>query len=105
MRETPPRRQNDRSNPAHNCIRVSILISPERQSDGGYIFGLGQTTYLMFKVQTRDFKWVVHRRYSDFIWLRNNLARLYPHYLIPPIPKKNKHKKNMTDLNRRMQIL
>jgi len=32
--------------------------------------------------------WMVHRRYSDFDWLRTILCKFFPRILIPPIPGK-----------------
>ena len=32
--------------------------------------------------------WLVNRRYSDFDWLRNTLKKLFPRYVIPPLPVK-----------------
>ena len=30
----------------------------------------------------------VHRRFSDFVWLRNTLAVRYPGVFVPPLPPK-----------------
>ena len=32
--------------------------------------------------------WTVHRRYSDFIWLRNILCKIFIGQVVPPIPNK-----------------
>lgn len=42
----------------------------------------------MYKIVTNPFKWEVSRRFNEFYTLRDTLIKLYPAYLIPPIPKK-----------------
>ena len=39
-------------------------------------------------MSTVQFKWIVNRRYSDFIWLRDCLKNLFPSDIIPMLPKK-----------------
>ena len=47
-------------------------------------------SYFTFIVRTLPLNFNVHRRYSDFEWLRQVLLKLYSANVIPPIPKKNK---------------
>ena len=47
-------------------------------------------SYFTFIVRTLPLNFNVHRRYSDFEWLRQVLLKLYSSNVIPPIPKKNK---------------
>ena len=35
------------------------------------------------------FNWNVKRHNSDFLWLRNILAKMYPGIALPPLPEKN----------------
>ncbi len=50
--------------------------------------GLFSSAYGAFKIETRPLAWAVWRRFSDFLWLRQILAKSYPSRLLPPIPKK-----------------
>ena len=46
------------------------------------------TSYVLYDVSTPQFNWIVNRRYSDFIWLRDCLKTLFPGDMIPLLPKK-----------------
>lgn len=53
-------------------------------------------TFISFRVSTKtcriDFEsteFVVRRRYSDFIWLRQGLVATYPFHIIPPLPERH----------------
>ena len=59
--------------------------SPQRKTIGGF-FGIGATSFLEFEVKTLETGWVVGRRYSDFVWLRAFLRKMYPTHIVPPIP-------------------
>ena len=47
-----------------------------------------QQNYTCYEVYTDLPLWKVYRRYSDFIWLRETLMKLYPGIYCPPIPEK-----------------
>ena len=47
-----------------------------------------QQNYTCYEVYTDLTLWKVNRRYSDFIWLRDTLMKLYPGIYCPPIPEK-----------------
>ena len=49
--------------------------------------------------------WVVGRRYSDFVWLRNYLRARYPTQIVPPIPEKKAAKRTKRHVEKRMRIL
>jgi hypothetical protein len=49
---------------------------------------LFSTSYILYDVSTIQFKWMVNRRYSDFIWLRDCLKNLFPADILPILPKK-----------------
>lgn len=49
---------------------------------------LFSTSYILYDISTPQLGWVVSRRYSDFIWLRECLQKLFPVSIIPQIPKK-----------------
>jgi hypothetical protein len=86
---------------ANPKIEVS---DPQRKTAGG-LFGIGAISFLLFKINTYDYKWEVRRRYSDFQWLRAVISKLFPTYIIPPIPKKNAKKRTQRDIEKRMRIL
>lgn len=48
--------------------------------------GDGMKAYVSYKVQSVDM--FVVRRYSDFVWLRDQLEKEFVGYLIPPLPEK-----------------
>ena len=49
---------------------------------------LFSTNYVLYDVSTPQFNWMVNRRYSDFIWLRDCLKSLFPADILPLLPKK-----------------
>ena len=49
---------------------------------------LFSTNYVLYDVSTIKFNWIVNRRYSDFIWLRDCLKSLFPGDILPILPKK-----------------
>jgi len=66
--------------------KLKITVSnPEKKTEGFF-----SKTYVTYKISTMPASFVVHRRYTDFTWLRNTLLNLFPYNSIPPIPKKNK---------------
>uniref|UniRef100_A0A7S2WCE5 PX domain-containing protein n=1 Tax=Mucochytrium quahogii TaxID=96639 RepID=A0A7S2WCE5_9STRA len=55
----------------------------------------GMNAYVTYKVTTKtdlerfdSSHFYVHRRYSDFVWLQEQLAEAYPGLIIPPLPEK-----------------
>lgn len=46
------------------------------------------TKFVVYPVMTKVFGWKVERRFSDFIWLREHLLRVFPGVLVPPLPDK-----------------
>ena len=62
---------------------TSIIKNPQEVSRG-----LFESKYIQYEIYTEQFNWLVHRRYSDFIWLRECLRMLYPAELVPILPKK-----------------
>lgn len=50
--------------------------------------GLLSSNYVAYFVYTKPMNWFVRRRFSDFIWLREVLAKLFPSYCLPPQPPK-----------------
>lgn len=46
--------------------------------------GLLSSTHAIYEVQTHPFNWRVHRRESDFIWLKTVLQNAHPGYFVLP---------------------
>ena len=67
-----------------NDITILVNISNPHQINNS----LFSTNYILYDVSTIQFNWVVNRRYSDFIWLRDCLQSLFPGDMIPLLPKK-----------------
>ena len=67
-----------------NNIEVKAIISnPRKVSDS-----LVKNSYLLYDITTQKLNWLVNRRYSDFVWLRETLCSLFPSTFIPQLPKK-----------------
>ena len=70
-----------------NDKEIKIEIKNPRSIEGGFF----TQNYILYDIETTidiNLKWVVQRRYSDFIWLRESLSKFYPREFIPPIPGK-----------------
>ncbi|CAG9856205.1 unnamed protein product [Phyllotreta striolata] len=53
-------------------------------------------TYITFRITTKvarieftDNEYIVHRRYNDFLWLRQKLVEGHPFCIVPPLPGKH----------------
>ena len=66
--------------------KLKITVKKKKKKTEGFF----SKTYVTYMVSTMPASYVVHRRYTDFTWLRNTLLNLFPANSIPPIPKKNK---------------
>jgi len=71
--------------------------------DGGF-FSSKYTTYTL---KTSPFDWTVKRRYSDFEKIRELLSKLFPGFVIPPLPSKKFGNKRfeMEFITKRMAFL
>ena len=67
-----------------NDKEVKVVIQNPKTSEKGLL----TSQYTIYEVCTESMNWLVHRRYSDFDWLRNILSKFFPRILIPPIPGK-----------------
>ena len=65
--------------------KFRIFISQPRIVKGGLFGG----SHVVFKVQTRPFKFDTERRFSDFLWLRKMLVMNFPTCFVPPLPSKD----------------
>ena len=67
-----------------NDKEVKVVIQNPKNSEKGLL----TSQFTIYEVCTESMHWLVHRRYSDFDWLRNILIKFFPRILIPPIPGK-----------------
>ncbi|CAD8101533.1 unnamed protein product [Paramecium sonneborni] len=81
--------------------QVEIIMSEYMSKSDGII-----SSYISFKIETKPIGWVVNRRFTDFLKLREILLMTYPCHLIPPIPgKKLKSQTGAAYLEKRMRIM
>ena len=71
-----------------NGKEIKITIKNPKPIEMGFF----ASSYIIYEIETiliKDkIKYIVTRRYSDFINLRNALQNQFPYYLIPPLPGK-----------------
>jgi hypothetical protein len=67
-----------------NDMTILVKVSNPRQINNS-IFS---QSYVLYDVSTPQLNWLVNRRYSDFIWLRDCLHSLFPCDILPLLPKK-----------------
>jgi hypothetical protein len=67
-----------------NDKQIKITITNPKEIKTSFY----QQNYTNYEVHTDLTLWKVNRRYSDFIWLRENLIKFYPGIYCPPIPEK-----------------
>ena len=47
-----------------------------------------KSNYVTYEIYTDVTKWLVRRRYSDFVWLREMMCKFFPRMIVPPMPNK-----------------
>ena len=67
-----------------NDKEIKVIIQNPKNSEKSLL----TSQYTIYEVCTESMHWLVHRRYSDFDWLRNILSKFFPRILIPPLPGK-----------------
>ena len=67
-----------------NDIEIKVTISNPRKINDSLL----KNSYLLYDITTSNFNWIVNRRYSDFIWLRDTLSHMFPTAFMPQLPKK-----------------
>jgi len=67
------------------------VAEPEQKTEGGKL-GLSYWSYKITSntrlEQYKEKTNICHRRYNDFIWLRESLITAYPGVIVPPLPEK-----------------
>ena len=81
--------------PCRKSVATVISVKPEvsvtiveHEVASGSLFSLGGSTIAVYHVKTLPFNWIVKRKYTDFVWLRTLLIKMYPGIPIPPLPGK-----------------
>ena len=84
-------------------VNLKIIIKNPKSIETGIL----SSNYVTYDIETELMKWCVQRRFSDFEWLSNTLIKLFPGYIIPPIPKKKMGKKRfeLEFIEKRMNFL
>ena len=87
-----------------NDLTIIVNISNPKQITNTSFFS---KNYVLYEISTPQFNWVVNRRYSDFIWLRDCLKCFFPGDTLPFLPKKKIGKRNFEQdfINKRAQGL
>ena len=71
-----------------NNKQIKVIIQNPKPVEMGFF----SSNYIVYEVETNilndKVKWLVNRRYSDFINLRTALQNQFPNNLIPPLPGK-----------------
>ena len=71
-----------------NGKQIKVNIQNPKPVEMGFF----SSNYIVYEIETNilpdKIKWLVNRRYSDFINLRTALQYQFPHNLIPPLPGK-----------------
>jgi hypothetical protein len=67
-----------------NNINIIAKIEKPKIINDSYF----KPSYVIYDIITEEFNWIVQRRYSDFIWLRDTLNAIFPMEVLPYLPKK-----------------
>ena len=86
-----------------NDKKIKVVIQNPKNSEKSLL----SSQYTLYEVCTKPLNWFVHRRYSDFDWLRNILYKLFPRLFIPPIPGKKTGTRRLEQdfIDKRMKFL
>jgi len=70
-----------------NDKKIITELKNPHSIEGGFF----TNNYILYDIETTidsNTKWLVQRRYNDFIWLRESLCKFFPREWIPPLPGK-----------------
>ena len=67
--------------------------------------GLFSSSYIKYSIKTEPMGWLVKRTFSDIVWLRSTLQKIYPGLIVPPIPKQKVKKTNNEFVTKRKSFL
>ena len=77
-----------------NDLTVIVNVLNPKQITNKSFFS---KNYVLYDISTPQFNWVVNRRYSDFIWLRDCLKHFFPGDVLPILPKKKIGNRNFEE--------
>ena len=86
-----------------NDKEIKVLIQNPKTTEKSLL----TNQFTIYEVFTEAMKWLVHRRYSDFDWLRTTLCKFFPRILIPPLPPKKVGNRRFEEdfIQKRMKFL
>ena len=86
-----------------NDKEVKVIIQNPKTTEKSLL----ASQYTVYEVCTESMHWIVHRRYSDFDWLRTILSKFFPRIVIPPIPGKKVGNRRFEEdfIEKRMKFL
>ena len=86
-----------------NDKEVKVVIQNPKNTEKSLL----TSQFTIYEVCTESMHWLVHRRYSDFDWLRNILTKFFPRILIPPLPGKKVGARRLENdfIEKRMKFL
>ncbi len=67
--------------------------------------GIFRSKYTSYSLKTLPKAWVAERKYDWFLDLRDTFLKMYPGYIIPPLPRKPEKKLEPSDVEKRRQCL
>ena len=86
---------SDRNEISCGMLERTILnekeIKSEIKNPRSIEAGFFSNSYILYDIETTvdiNTKWIVQRRYSDFIWLRDSLTKFFPRDMVAPLPGK-----------------
>jgi len=82
---------------------IEVIVKNPKIIETSFI----SSNYVNYEVITSTMNWTVQRRYSDFIWLRNVLCKLFIGQVVPPLPNKKVGGRRFEDdfIEKRMKFL
>ena len=86
-----------------NDKEIKVIIQNPKTTEKSLL----TNQFTIYEVFTESMKWIVHRRYSDFDWLRIILIKFFPRILIPPLPPKKLGNRRLEEdfIQKRMKFL
>ena len=86
-----------------NDKEVKVVVQNPKTTEKSLL----ASQFTVYEVCTESMHWLVHRRYSDFDWLRTILCKFFPRILIPPIPGKKLGNRRLEQdfIEKRMKFL
>lgn len=68
-----------------NDKSIIVIVKNPKVAESSKFLSSG---YVNYEVETPEVGWLVHRRYSEFEWLRTVLVKFHPGKVVAPLPNK-----------------